>query len=69
LLVKRKKKKDKELELVLDKKRKRGKNIWNIIGLIGKLYNYIVYIYSLANYIKWFIKRTSKIVSFNNCIR
>jgi len=68
-LVKRKKKKDKELELALDEKRKRGKNIQNIIGLIGKLYNYIIYIRSSANRITWFIKRASKIVPLNNCIR
>jgi hypothetical protein len=52
LLVKKKykkKKKDRELEPVSDKKYKRGQNIRNIIELIGKLYNYIVYICSSAN--------------------
>jgi hypothetical protein len=45
------KKKGKEPELLLDKKGKRekGKTIWIIIRLIGKLYNYIVYICSSAN--------------------
>jgi len=36
---------------------------------MGKLYNYVVYIYSLANYTKWFIKYTSKIVPLNNRIK
>jgi len=36
---------------------------------MGKLYNYIVYIRSLANRITWFIKRASKMVPLNNCIR
>jgi hypothetical protein len=36
---------------------------------MGKLYNYVVYIRSLANRIKWFIKRASKIVSLNNRTR
>ena len=36
-------------ELVSNRKSERGKNIHNIIGPIGKLYNYIIYIYSLAN--------------------
>jgi hypothetical protein len=39
------------------------------MGPIGQLYNYIVYIYSLANRKIWFIKRASKIVPLNNCIR
>ena len=53
----------------MDEKRKRGKNIRNIIGLMGKLYNYIVYIRSLANRMTWFIKRASKMVSLNNYTR
>jgi hypothetical protein len=53
----------------LDEKRERGKNIRNIMGLMGKLYNYIVYIYSLANHTKWFIERAGKIVPFNNYTR
>jgi len=36
---------------------------------MGKLYNHIVYIRSLANYITWFIKYASKIIPFNNCMR
>ena len=36
---------------------------------MGKLYNYIVYIHSLANRTTWFIKRASKIVPLNNCMR
>ena len=39
------------------------------MGLMGKLYNYIIYIHGLANRITWFIKRTSKIVPLNNIIR
>ena len=39
------------------------------MGPIGKLYNYIIYIRSLANRIIWFIKHTSKIVPLNNRIR
>ena len=39
------------------------------MGLIGKLYNYIIYIRSLANYIIWFIKYTSKMVPLNNYIK
>jgi len=36
---------------------------------MGKLYNYIVYIRSLANRMTWFIKRASKMVSLNNYTR
>jgi len=39
------------------------------MGLIGKLYNYIVYIRSLANRTIWFIKRASKIVPLDNYTR
>ena len=39
------------------------------MGPMGKLYNYIVYIYSLANHITWFIKHASKMVPFNNRTR
>jgi len=39
------------------------------MGLIGKLYNYIVYIRSLANRMTWFIKRAGKMVPLNNRIR
>ena len=39
------------------------------MGPMGKLYNYVIYIHSLANYIKWFIKRAGKIVPLNNYIR
>jgi hypothetical protein len=39
------------------------------MGPIGKLYNYIVYIHSLANRMKWFIKRASKMVPLNNRTR
>ena len=53
----------------MDEKRKRGKNIRNIMGPMGKLYNYVVYICSLANYTTWFIKRAGKIVPLNNYIR
>ena len=36
---------------------------------MGKLYNYIVYIRSLANCMIWFIKHTGKIVPLDNYIR
>jgi hypothetical protein len=36
---------------------------------MGKLYNYVVYIRSLANRTKWFIERTSKMVPLNNYTR
>jgi len=39
------------------------------MGPIGKLYNYVVYIHSLANYTTWFIERTSKIIPLNNYTR
>ena len=39
------------------------------MGLMGKLYNYIVYIRSSANRTTWFIKCASKIVPLDNCIR
>ena len=47
----RPKKKSKELEPSLDEKgkRERGKTIQTIIGLMGKLHNYIVHICSSAN--------------------
>jgi len=44
----KRKKKGKELELL---SAERGKNIRDIIGPIGKLYNLIIYIRKLANYI------------------
>ena len=39
------------------------------MGLIKKFYNYIIYIYSSANRIIWFIECTGKIVPFNNYMR
>jgi len=68
-LAKRKRKKDKESELVLNEKRKRGKNIRDIIGPIGKLYNHIIYIRSSANRTAWFTERTSKMIPLNNYTR
>jgi len=63
------KKKGKESKPASYKKYKRGKNIRDIIGLIGKLYNHVVYIRSLANCITWFIERTSRIIPLNNRTR
>jgi hypothetical protein len=71
-LVKRKdkkKKKDEELELALGEQHERGKNIQNIIGLIGKLYNHVVHIYSLANCMTWFIECAGKAIPLNNRTR
>ena len=39
------------------------------MGLIGKLYNYIVYIRSLANCMAEFTKYAGKMIPFNNCMR
>ena len=39
------------------------------MGPMGKLYNYIVYIHSVANRTTWFIERAGRIISLNNCIR
>jgi len=39
------------------------------MGPMGKLYNYIIHIRSLANRTTWFIKRTSKMVPLNNRTR
>ena len=68
-LVKRKKKKDEESELALDEKRKRGKNIRNIMGPMGKLHNYVVHIRSSANRTTWFIERAGKMVPLDNRTR
>ena len=62
----KRKKKSKELEPLLAK---RGKNIYDIIGLIGKLYNLIIYICKLANRITWFKEYILKIIPLNNRIR
>jgi hypothetical protein len=53
----------------LDEKRERGKNIRNIMGPMGKLYNYVVYIRSSANRTIWFIERAGKIVPLDNRMR
>ena len=65
------KKKSKELEPSLDEKgkRERGKTIWTIIGPMGKLHNYIVYIYSSANCTIWFVNHTGKIIPLDNRTR
>ena len=55
-----------ELELLLAE---RGKNIWDIIGPIGKLHNLIIYIRKSANYIIWFKEYALKIIPLNNYIR
>ena len=67
----RPKKKGKELEPSLDEKgkRERGKTIRVIIGPMGKLYNYTIYIRSLANCTTWFVEYASKMISLDNCTR
>jgi hypothetical protein len=65
------KKKSKELEPSLDEKgkRERGKTIQTIIGPMGKLHNYIVYIRSSANCTTWFVDYTGKIIPLDNRTR
>ena len=36
---------------------------------MGKLHNYIVYIYSSANRTTWFVERASKMIPLNNRTR
>jgi hypothetical protein len=48
---------------------KRGKNIQDIMGPMGKLHNNVVHIRKSANRTTWFKDRASKIIPLNNRIR
>jgi len=62
----KRKKKGEEPELLLAE---RGKNIRDIMGPMGKLYNLIVYIRKSANCITWFKERALKIIPLDNYTR
>ena len=63
--------KEDRLEEELDKKRQkeRANSIQIKIGVIGKVYNIVIYIYALPNRTNTFKKATRKLIPLDNYIK